>query len=139
MNKSKFSEDQIKELLSNPNVTKCSDKAISYDKNFKVRAVRRYNENGQTVNQIFREAGFDLGVIGKDTPKNCLRDWRRIFRLKGADGLKIENRGGALGRGGRPITKGLTDADRIKRMEAEIAYLKAENDFLAKLRAKRAE
>src|SRR3989339_1857753 len=109
MNKSKFSEDQIKKLLSNPNVIKCSNKAISYDKDFKVRAVQQYNENGQTANQIFREAGFDLWVIGKDTPKNCLRDWRRIFELRGIDGLKIESRGGALGRGGRPKTKGLTD------------------------------
>lgn len=139
MNKSKFTEEQIKELLSNPNVTKCSNKAISYDQDFKVRAVQQYNGNGQTANQIFKEAGFDLGVVGKDTPKNCLRDWRRIFKLKGVDGLKIENRGRGSHRGGRPKTKGLTEADRIKRMEAEIAYLKAENDFLAKLRAKRVE
>ena len=139
MNKSKFSEEQTKELLNNSNVIKCSDKAISYDKNFKVRAVRQYNENGQTAKQIFREAGFDISVIGKDTPNNCLRDWRRIFKLRGIDGLKIENRGRTSHRGDRPRTKGLTDADRIKRMEAEIAYLKAENDFLAKLRAKRVE
>ncbi len=33
----------------------------------------------------------------------------------------------------------LTDANKIKYLEAKVAYLKAENDFLAKLRAKRAE
>ena len=48
----------------------------------------------------------------------------------------IESRGRA---GGRIKTKNLSDADKIKRLEAQVAYLKAENDFLAKLRAKRAE
>ena len=48
----------------------------------------------------------------------------------------VENRGKGRG-GGRPKTKGITPEDRIKRLEAENAYLKAENDFLAKLRAKR--
>jgi hypothetical protein len=40
--------------------------------------------------------------------------------------------------GGRPRVKG-TDADKIKWLEAKVAYLKAENDFLVKLRAKRSE
>jgi len=30
-------------------------------------------------------------------------------------------------------------ADKLERLEVEVAYLKAENDFLAKLRAKRRE
>jgi hypothetical protein len=53
-------------------------------------------------------------------------------------GLQIETRGGHNG-GGRFKTKGLTETEKIKKLEAEVAYLKAENDFLAKLRAKRAE
>jgi transposase-like protein len=138
MNKSKFSEEQIKELLNNPNVTKCSSKTVSYNKDFKVRAVKQYDDDGKTANQIFREAGFDLSVIGEDTPEDRLRDWRLIFRTRGVEGLKTENRGRGGG-GGRPRTKGVTDAYRIKRLEATVAYLKAENDFLAKLRAKRAE
>ncbi len=43
------------------------------------------------------------------------------------------------GSSGRPRTKNLSDTDKIKRLETQVAYLKAENDFLAKLRAKRAE
>jgi hypothetical protein len=31
------------------------------------------------------------------------------------------------------------EADRVKRLELQVRYLEAENDFLAKLRAKRAE
>ena len=136
MNKSKFSQKQIMELMNNHNVIKCSDKAISYNKDFKISAVKQYFEEGKTANQIFREAGFDLQVIGKYTPKHLLSDWRRIFKTKGIDGLKTENRGRG---GGRPKLKYLTDADKIKRLELTVKYLKAENDFLAKLRAKRAE
>lgn len=31
------------------------------------------------------------------------------------------------------------EADRVRRLELKVLYLEAENDFLAKLRAKRAE
>jgi hypothetical protein len=72
-------------------------------------------------------------IIGEDTPKESLRRWNRVYKLKGLDGL-VESRGKSSG-GGRPKTKDLTDADKIKRLETEVAYLKAENDFLAKLRA----
>ena len=77
-------------------------------------------------------------MIGRKKPKSLIRDWNRIFKEKGLDGLKTETRGRGSG-GGRPKTRDLTDADKIKRLEAQVAYLKAENDFLAKLRAKRAE
>ena len=140
MNKSKFSEEQIQALRSNSNVDKCSDKAITYSKEFKIKAIKQYNEEGKTASQIFREAGFDLNVIGKHIPKVCLKCWRQTFKFKGVNGLWVEQRGRSKGGGkGRPRTRPEEVKERIKRLEAENAYLKAENDFLAKLRAKRAE
>lgn len=38
MSKRIFSEEQIKELLQNPNVEKCSEKSIGYKKEFKLSA-----------------------------------------------------------------------------------------------------
>ena len=131
-----FTKEEIEKLLKNKNVTKCSEKAISYSKAFKIEAVRLYNEEGFGSREIFENAGFDLRIIGKDKPKGCLTRWNRINRIKGSANLETETRGR---NGGRPKTKGLTIADKIKRLEAENAYLKAENDFLAKLRAKRRE
>ena len=125
-------------MLSNGNVDKCSSKAITYNKEFKLWAVKQYGEEGKTSNQIFREAGFDLNTVGKGTPKTCLRRWRRTFKMKGDDGLKAEMRGKTKG-GGRPKVKWSSETERIRWLETENAYLKAENDFLAKLRAKRAE
>jgi len=134
-----FTAEQIVNLLKNPNVIKCSSKSIGYAPEFKVYAVTQYHQ-GLSAPAIFRAAGFNLRLIGKYKPKNCLRDWREVFSTKGAVGLQVENRGKTKGKGkGRTKTKGLTDQEKIQRLEAHVAYLKAENDFLAKLRAQRRE
>lgn len=130
-----FSSEEIEGLLKNENVSRCSDKSITYGKNFKLSAIRLY-EQGLTSAEIFRQAGFNIDTIGKDQPTTCLRRWNKIYKTKGLEKLSIETRGKG---GGRPKTKNITDADKIKRLEIENAYLKAENDFLAKLRAKRRE
>lgn len=132
MSKRRFTTTQITELSKNKNVAKCSDKSITYDKKFKMLAIKKYHVDGYSPRMIFKEAGFDMELIGKDCPDVCLQRWRTTCRVKGVNRLKTETRGSG---GGRPRTKGLTDADRIKRLEIENAYLKAENDFLAKLRA----
>lgn len=135
MSKRIFTKQQVKQLLSNKNVSGCSERSITYSKDFKIKAVKLYKQ-GLTPREIFRQAGFDLNAISRDQPKECLKRWNKIWGTKGEGGLAAETRG----RTGRPKkTKDLSDVDKIKRLEAEIAYLKAENDFLAKLRAKRAE
>ena len=135
MSKRRFNELQILEILGNPNVANCSEKSIGYAKEFKQLAVRQY-QSGMNTREIFIEAGFNLALIGEGIPKRCLGRWRKVFETRGSSGLAVEARG-RHHHGGRPRTKGLTDADKIKKMEIEIAYLKAENDFLAKLRAAR--
>ena len=135
-----LSKEQIIDLLKNPNVVKCSSKSISYNQSFKVWAVKQYENRGLTGTQIFKEAGFDLDVIGLTTPKEQLRAWRKIYKNKGLVGLERDGRGRTKGcLQGRPKSKGITDAYKIKYLETQVAYLKAENDFLAKLRAGKAE
>jgi hypothetical protein len=135
MSKRILTEEQMAGLLKNENVARCSAKSISYAKRFMISAVQKYNA-GLGAAQIFQEAGFDLEIIGRDKPDDRLCRWRKIYEKRGLSGLNVETRGRGTGNGrGRPRSKGLTDSDKIKRMEIEIAYLKAENDFLAKLRA----
>ncbi len=134
MSKRIFNNEQTKELLQNPSVAGCSDKSICYRKEFKISSVKRYYE-GFPVSEIFRQAGFNLDVIGRDTPKECLNRWRKVFKEKGEDGLKIDGRGKSKA-GSRKKTNWSDDKEKIKYLEAEVAYLKAENDFLAKLRKK---
>jgi transposase len=136
MSRELFTQEQIDELLKNPNISYCSDRSITYTKDFKLLAIKLY-EQGLTSSEIFRQAGFDLNVVGRHQPKHCLSRWLELFRAKGVNGLSDQR--GKTERGGRPKTKGVTEGDKIKRLEAQVAYLKAENDFLAKLRARRAE
>lgn len=137
MKQSKFDPKQIIKLLENKYVVKCSSKAITYSSEFKVFAVKQYTI-GKTASQIFREAGFDLNVVGDCVFQGCLRRWRKKFEAKGEVGLRTDERGTTKGIIiGRPKTKGLTDVDQIKRLKIEVAYLKAKNDFLVKLRAQR--
>lgn len=134
MSKRIFTTAQIKELSKNKNVFKCSAKSISYSKDFKVLAVRKYYEEGCRSVTIFEEAGFDIQLIGKDVPDDCLHRWRKIYKEKGLDALNTE--GATAHKGGRPPKKKWASAnERIKYLEIENAYLKAKNDFLVKLRA----
>ena len=136
MSKRKFTAEQIADLSANKNVIRCSPKSITYSHAFKIDAVKRYNGEGVGARQIFEEAGFNLDVIGNDIPSECVGRWRRTIEWKGEVALSIEKRGKSFGSGkGRPRLKGLTDAEKIKRLELTVLYLKAENDFLAKLRA----
>jgi hypothetical protein len=134
MSKRIFSEEQIKTLLQNSNVAKCSDKSISYHKDFKILAVKKY-QVGLSPSEIFKQAEFNVDIIGRERPKRCLHCWLKIFRTKGIKNLSIETRGRGKG-GGRPKTNWSNEKEKIKYLETQVAYLKAENDFLAKLRKK---
>ena len=134
MSKRIFDEKQIKELLQNPNVERCSNKAISYQKSFKIAAVKEYQE-GSLPMEIFKRAKFNIDMIGRETPERCLHRWRKVFRDKGIKELSLETRGRGKG-GGRPKTNWSNEEEKIRYLEAENAYLKEENRFLAKLRKK---
>ncbi len=128
MNRIEYSAEQIKALLKNHNVTKCSSKSVGYRKEFKIWAVKEYYEQGMGPNAIFQKAGFDLNVLGRDKPKDCLRLWRKIYKIQGEPGLKMENRGR---QGGRRRTNASND---VGYLQTKLAYLEAENRFLKKLK-----
>ncbi len=67
MGKNLYTAFEIKELEKNPNVLHVSEHAISYDLNFKLKAVQEYN-NGKIPSQIFIEHGFKLEIVGKKQP-----------------------------------------------------------------------
>ena len=130
-----FSKKQIKDLLENPNVENCGERSIGYSRKFKLAAVKQW-QAGVSPRQIFVQAGFNLRIIGEGKPKDCLSRWRKIFKKSGEEGLRIDGRGRSKS-GGRPKSNWSNDKEKIKYLETKIAYLKAENRFLAKLRKKR--
>jgi hypothetical protein len=135
MNKRILSQEEREEILANSNVKSCSNKSITFTTIFKEKAVRQY-QAGLTATEVFKQSGFNLNLIGKDIPHDCLRRWRKIVKHKGLKGLS-ESRGRK--KSGKQKTVELSAAERLQYLEAEVKYLKAENSFLAQLRAKRAE
>jgi len=128
----KFSREEIAQLNENPSVFHCTEHFVSYSYEFKKRALELSTE-GVTARDIWLRSGFDISKWRPSYFRETLRDWRKIVAKRGLEGL--------LRAGGVQCDPGPTntEADTIKRLKLQIEYLKAENDFLAKLRAKRAE
>ncbi|WP_047155553.1 HTH domain-containing protein [Aneurinibacillus tyrosinisolvens] len=130
MSKIIFNAFQMKQLEANPNVSKVSERSLTYHPDFKLKAIKE-NLKGKEPMQIFLENGFDLTIIGKDKPKQCLKRWRKIYEQFGEDGFYTERRGKAST--GRPSSKPMTPEVELKKAKARIAFLEAELDFLKKL------
>lgn len=126
MNRKILTDEQIKKLSKNKNVRRCGAKSVRYKKSFKLTALRKYHEEGLNAVEIFQEAGFDLSVIGIRRPNKLMHQWNRAFGPKdkpiqsGNPGITIER---------------IKSRRAMKNLEAKVAYLEAENCFLAKLRA----
>lgn len=120
-------------LLRNKNVFKVTETTITYSPDFKVAAVRANVTEGQPPHRIFLDAGFDLDLIGHETPKRCLERWRTVFTQRGEDGLRADRRG--KNAAGRPTERELTVEEKLRRAEARVRYLEKENELLKKLDA----
>jgi len=127
-----FSSEQITELKQNPCVFNCTHNSVNYTYEFKQRALALLKE-GVPAREIWKRSGFNVDLWKKDYFKGTLRDWKKVVAKRGVEGL--------LKTGGIQYDRGPnnTDKDKLKRLELQVNYLEAENDFLAKLRAKRAE
>ena len=132
MSKRIFSLKEASRLRDNPNVLRCTPKYITYHPNFKSSAVARYARDGLSPVQIFQEAGFDVEVIGRKTPIDRLKEWRKVVATRGMEKLMTEKRGRPPR---QPNQLPESDQEKIRALEDKVAYLQAENAFLARLRA----
>lgn len=121
----KFTKGQIKKLSENKNVARCGLSSVQYAKSFKEKALKQYNE-GLSAIEIFEAAGFDMDIIGKRAPNRLMNQWNASRQPKHKE---IEAEEGKEKRAGRKR--------EINDLRDRITYLEAENDFLAKLRAKK--
>ncbi len=127
-----FSIDDLAKLRQNPCVFNCTERLVNYTYEFKKRTLELYSE-GVSAKEIWRRAGFDVSKWKKHYFRLTIRDWKRVVERNGLPGL-ARHGGIQFDRG--PNKEG---TDTLKRLELQVRYLEAENDFLAKLRAKRAE
>lgn len=130
-----FSNEELVELRKHPCVFSCTSKSVNYTYEFK-KHVLEENEKGMCAKDIWKQAGFDTSKWKEFYFRSTVRDWKRIVHR--GDISNLNNQGGVQHDDG--VTKSLkAEKDKIKRLELQVRYLRAENDFLAKLRAKRAE
>ena len=127
-----FTSLEMEKILINKHVLRVTEKSITYTTDFKLAAVQSYIQ-GQKPTEIFLFAGFDLEIIGHKTPKQALFRWRKLYEQHGEQALAEDGRG--RGSIGRPSTRELTIEERLKRAEARIKLLEAENDLIKKLDA----
>jgi len=127
-----FSSEELVTLRQNPCVFNCTERSINYTYEFKKRTLELHKE-GVPAREIWKRSGFDTDKWQKHYFKGTLRDWKEIVEKRGIEGL-LKPSGIQYDRGPNNTNK-----DTLKRLELQVRYLQAENDFLAKLRAKRAE
>ena len=132
MSKKLFTEKEIKILTKNKNVSKVSIKAITYSLEFKEKFIEEYFK-GKFPRVIFEENGFDIEIIGLERVKTASRRWKQSYDKDGFLGLKDSRKDYS----GRPKTRELTDAEKMKKLEAKIKLLEIENEFLKKLKKMR--
>jgi transposase len=101
----------------------------TYPFEFKVDVVRRVLDQGATAEQLAQELELSSGQL--------VRSWVRAYRRLGEDGLKPKPKGRPSG-GGSPPTPNDVISD-LQRLEQENLRLRAENAYLKKLRALRAQ
>lgn len=130
-----FSNEELVKLRKHPCVFSCTSKSVNYTYEFKKHVLEEH-EKGVGAKDIWKQAGFDTSKWKEFYFRSTVRDWKKIVRR--GDLSSLNNQGGVQYDDG--MTKSLkVEKDKIKRLELQVRYLQAENDFLAKLRAKRAE
>jgi putative transposase len=128
MSKLLFSEHDIKKLKANKYVLSVSQKSITYTNEFKVHFINEYII-GKIPNQIFKESGFDIQMLGFKRIKSTAYNWKSAYKKDGISGLQDLRKFTS----GRTSSKPLTPEQLLIRKDAEIEYLKAEIELLKKL------
>jgi len=127
MSKIIFTEEQQDQLRKNKYVEKVSSKSITYTDEFKGHAIAE-SESGMLSTEIFREAGFDINVIGSKRAIGSLDRWKRAYKQHGELGLRDTRKTNS----GRPLERTLTLEEIIVRKNVEIEYLKMELEIQKK-------
>lgn len=124
----KFTEKEMKDLLSNPYVASVGSTMITYTDEFKRIFIAEDNSE-KTPREIFKEHGFDVDLLGGSRIRKAAYRWRKAYKEQGIEGL-TDSRKEALKKSGK---KELTLEEKSARLEAQIQMLKAENELLKKL------
>lgn len=126
-----LSESQKRELLKNLNVSKITEKHVSFTAAFKIKAVERYLK-GDSANQIFLDAGIDPSFFKHNYCRSCIKRWYKLASDDGKARLKSDQRG--KGATGRPKT---TKLSTLSYDELQV-IIEAQKEIIEELKKKKA-
>ena len=72
-----FTDRQLKSLANNPNVESVTSRRITYTDDFKRLFIERYRL-GIQPKDIFKDAGFDVEVLGTKRIERAAARWRQM-------------------------------------------------------------
>ena len=89
-----YSDNEIKILMSNPNVSHIKNKSqIQYKNSFKVWAIKqKLNNPEKTARQIFESGGFDMLILDDRTPQRRLSSWVKKYKMFGENYFNDDNK-----------------------------------------------
>lgn len=121
-----FTDSEVKKLRKNKYVRNVSNKSITYTDEFKEKVVFETENYKKFPRQVFEECGFDIGIIGIKRVENAAYKWRKQYKNLGElkDTRKYKS--------GRALKRELSNTEKLKRAEAKIKLLEAENEILKK-------
>ena len=91
MSKSELTIKEIAALKKNKYVVNVSETRITYSEEFKARFIREYLD-GRKPTEIFRDAGFDVAMLGSKRIERSSARWREMYLPDAVHKTKITNR-----------------------------------------------
>jgi len=130
MLKDRFTEEEMARLQQLSCVEKVTTKMIVFTREFKFKAIEQ-RASGASIIDVFEDAGIDTGLFPRKHFMFMLKAWRKEIKLRKDEAFIKVKRGRPVGKREEKAIKDMSTAE----LQAKIAYLEAENDFIKKLKA----
>lgn len=129
--KNPFSPEEIQQLSSSKYVKSVSTSTVRFTEEFKQHFMNRRREGVSSI-QIFLECGINPEVLGESRIEGFRYTLnKQANRERGL--VDHSNQGGRLIAPSAVRTANETDAEKLRRLEHELAYTRQEVEFLKKL------
>ena len=126
MSKILFTDSQVKKLSKNKWIKKINNKTITFTNEFKYKLVKECENYKKFPQDVFRECGIEPEIVGVKRYEQAAYRWRKQINSIG------EIKDNRKDNKGRPLEHELSDNEKLKRAEAKIKLLEAENELLKK-------
>ena len=141
MGRGNFTKAEMETLLRNPYVADVNEKSISYSTEFKFLFMDEYIK-GKRPTQIFRDAGFDIRILGSKRIERACARWKESYQ-RGTLGERsaVLGKTSSSSEAGTSLSEKMESGkkytiDRCRQQEEMIKKLRAEVLLLRQLREK---